>query len=112
MTDRLRDGPGCPVETPADDDGAVRTVVVDVPPRSNGPGHSADRERPDADELYLATRRSDPVAAEQYAEAQAAMPEVGDTFLGFRLEAELGRGAFGRVFLARQGELADRPVAL
>src|SRR5436305_2044547 len=42
----------------------------------------------------------------------AYVPAVGEEFLGFRLEAELGRGAFGRVFLARQGELADRPVAL
>src|SRR5262245_3859760 len=40
------------------------------------------------------------------------MPEVGEELFGFRLLAELGRGSFGRVFLARQGELADRPVAL
>ena len=33
-------------------------------------------------------------------------------FLGFRLCSELGRDAFGRVFLAQQGDLADRPVAL
>ena len=37
---------------------------------------------------------------------------MGGTFLGFRLESELGRGAFGRVYLARQGDLANRPVAL
>jgi serine/threonine protein kinase/tetratricopeptide (TPR) repeat protein len=41
-----------------------------------------------------------------------ALPAVGEEFLGFRLVGELGRGAFGRVFLARQGELADRPVVL
>src|SRR5262249_11948521 len=40
------------------------------------------------------------------------LPEVGDEFFGFQLIGELGRGSFGRVFLARQGELADRPVAL
>jgi len=40
------------------------------------------------------------------------MPEVGHKFLGFQLIAELGRGAFGRVYLARQGELSDRPVVL
>jgi serine/threonine protein kinase len=39
-------------------------------------------------------------------------PAVGADFLGFRLVAELGRGAFGRVYLARQGDLADRLVAL
>jgi serine/threonine protein kinase/tetratricopeptide (TPR) repeat protein len=41
-----------------------------------------------------------------------SMPEVGTEFLGFRLEREIGRGAFGRVFLATQKELAGRPVAL
>jgi serine/threonine protein kinase/tetratricopeptide (TPR) repeat protein len=44
--------------------------------------------------------------------AAAPWPEVGETFLGFQLTAELGRGAFGRVFLARQQKLAGRPVAL
>jgi eukaryotic-like serine/threonine-protein kinase len=39
-------------------------------------------------------------------------PEVGTQFLGFELIEELGRGAFGRVYLARQGALASRPVAL
>lgn len=40
------------------------------------------------------------------------MPQVGDLVLGFRLVEELGRGAVGRVFLAEQGELANRPVVL
>lgn len=40
------------------------------------------------------------------------MPEAGQTFLGFKLVRELGRGAFARVFLARQCDLADRPVVL
>ncbi len=40
------------------------------------------------------------------------LPEVGDRFLDFTLLRLLGKGAFGRVFLAHQGELADRPVAL
>jgi serine/threonine protein kinase/Tfp pilus assembly protein PilF len=39
-------------------------------------------------------------------------PRVGDTLLGFRLAAELGRGAFARVYLAEQAALANRPVAL
>ncbi len=41
-----------------------------------------------------------------------ALPDVGDTFLGFELLAELGRGGFGRVFLAKQPLLAGRLVAL
>ncbi len=40
------------------------------------------------------------------------LPEVGESFAGFQLIGNLGRGAFGRVYLARQGDLADRPVAL
>ena len=40
------------------------------------------------------------------------LPKVGDVFLGFELIGELGRGGFGRVYLAKQRELADRPVAL
>ncbi|HKA05779.1 MAG TPA: serine/threonine-protein kinase, partial [Gemmataceae bacterium] len=38
--------------------------------------------------------------------------QLGDNFLGFNLVRELGRGAFARVFLAHQADLADRPVAL
>ncbi|MFO0936501.1 MAG: protein kinase [Gemmataceae bacterium] len=44
--------------------------------------------------------------------AWGAMPIVGEVIFGYRLEAELGRGAFGRVFLASQPELANRLVAL
>ena len=40
------------------------------------------------------------------------MPEVGDRFADFDLVGELGQGAFGRVFLARQDDLARRFVAL
>lgn len=42
----------------------------------------------------------------------AIFPEVGEVFAGFRLLSELGRGASGRVFLAEQPSLADRPVVL
>lgn len=41
-----------------------------------------------------------------------ALPEVGDELFGFRLQRELGRGAFARVFLAGQADLAGRPVVL
>jgi len=39
-------------------------------------------------------------------------PEVGEVLAGFRLLAELGQGVSGRVFLAAQLSLADRPVVL
>lgn len=41
-----------------------------------------------------------------------AWPDAGDEFSGFELVRELGRGSFGRVFLARQTGLANRNVAL
>lgn len=39
-------------------------------------------------------------------------PDLGECFLGFSLLAELGRGAFGRVFLASEPDLGNRLVAL
>ena len=39
-------------------------------------------------------------------------PRVGDCFLGFCLTAELGRGTFGRVYLAQESALGKREVAL
>jgi serine/threonine protein kinase len=51
-------------------------------------------------------------AATPAPEAGEPMPEAGQTFLGFKLVRELGRGAFARVFLAHQSDLADRTVVL
>ncbi len=67
--------------------------------------------RPYAD-LFGDLHRADPRAADRLALGVASLPESGEEVFGFRLESELGRGAFGRVFLARQAALADRPVAL
>ena len=39
-------------------------------------------------------------------------PAPGEELAGFRLRAELGRGVSGRVYLATQPALADRPVVL
>jgi eukaryotic-like serine/threonine-protein kinase len=49
---------------------------------------------------------------EGMAASAAIFPEAGQTIGGFSLVEELGRGAFARVFLARERQLADRPVAL
>jgi serine/threonine protein kinase len=46
------------------------------------------------------------------APSSAIFPDVDDVLAGFRLKAELGRGVSGRVFLATQPSLADRPVVL
>jgi serine/threonine protein kinase/Flp pilus assembly protein TadD len=42
----------------------------------------------------------------------AVFPQAGEEFAGYRLLSELGRGASGKVFLAEQPSLADRPVVL
>src|SRR5262245_3139260 len=39
-------------------------------------------------------------------------PEPGDSFLGFTIVEELGRGAFARVFLAAEPALGNREVAI
>ncbi len=39
-------------------------------------------------------------------------PQPSDDFYGFEIVEELGRGAFGRVFLAKERQLANRPVVL
>src|SRR5262245_60430987 len=44
--------------------------------------------------------------------ATPSFPVAGEMFGDFLLAAELGRGAQGRVFLATQPALADRPVVL
>jgi serine/threonine protein kinase/Flp pilus assembly protein TadD len=62
--------------------------------------------------LFADLHRSDPEAAHRLAQAVLTLPEVGTELLGFRLLAELGKGAFGRVYLAQQGDLADRSVVL
>jgi serine/threonine protein kinase/tetratricopeptide (TPR) repeat protein len=54
----------------------------------------------------------DPLTINRLSEAEGFFPEVGDEQFGFHLLADLGRGAFGRVYLARQGALAGRLVVL
>jgi serine/threonine protein kinase/Flp pilus assembly protein TadD len=63
-------------------------------------------------DLVRSLDRANPHLAERLSQAIGRLPQVGGDFLGFHLTEELGRGAFGRVFLAKQGELADRPVVL
>jgi serine/threonine protein kinase/Tfp pilus assembly protein PilF len=67
---------------------------------------------PEHAQLFRELHESDPEAAYRLALATMTMPAAGSEFLGFQLLAELGRGAFARVFLAHQGELANRQVVL
>lgn len=51
-------------------------------------------------------------SAFQATQTSTTWPEPGKLFLGFSLIAELGRGTFGRVFLASEPALGNRLVAL
>lgn len=57
-------------------------------------------------------RAHDPAKADRLRDALDRFPPVGTQFAGFQLVAALGRGAFGRVYLARQPDLAERHVVL
>lgn len=48
----------------------------------------------------------------QFSPIEVPSPTVGQVLFGFELIEVLGSGGFAQVFLARQKELADRPVAL
>jgi serine/threonine protein kinase/tetratricopeptide (TPR) repeat protein len=63
-------------------------------------------------EAFAAFQRADPGQANRLAAAVAELPQAGGNFAEFHLLSELGRGAFGRVFLASQADLAGRLVAL
>lgn len=56
--------------------------------------------------------RIKPVDVVNVAPPAKPLPKVGDEFGGFTLIDELGRGAFGRVFLGTEHKLAERLVAL
>lgn len=68
------------------------------------PGKSATANTP--------TRLCSNLSAEVIVDNELPFPEVGTTYLDFELVRELGRGAFGRVYLARQQSLAHRWVAV
>ena len=48
----------------------------------------------------------------EHPQKECAVPQIGQRWHGFDIVAELGRGAFGSVFLAKQDSLAGRLVVL
>src|SRR5687767_11954023 len=67
---------------------------------------------PDHAQLFRDLYQQDPEAALRLARAMHSMPQVGTHFGDFHLLGELGRGTFGRVFLAEQEDLARRHVVV
>lgn len=59
----------------------------------------------------LAGARTPRPRLDRFSQIQAALPRVGDQFLGYRLCAELGAGAFGQVFLGNS-EKSKKRVAI
>lgn len=62
--------------------------------------------------LFADLHQTDPMAARNLAEALTNFPEVGQSIAGYDLLDELGRGAFSRVYLARERAVDGRHVAL
>ncbi len=81
-------------KTDSDTDGGPATEVLRVRPVAAAPSSVPAIAEP--------VERCTPVT----------FPPVGGQFAGFHLEEEIGRGAFGRVYLARQADLSGRPVVL
>ena len=80
-------------------------------------GSKYEQESPDhGDSLAGLFRRQDflrsVTSVSQPSTPTMTLPQIGDELFGYRLREQLGQGAFARVFLAEQTELADRLVAL
>lgn len=79
--------------------------------RESAEGYCADLcfEPPEAPDEPSPFERA---ALENINRKPAGFPRAGDSLAGFRLLAELGRGAFAHVYLAEEVELGHRLVAL
>jgi serine/threonine protein kinase/Flp pilus assembly protein TadD len=77
---------------------------------ATAPGRAA--ELTPTPSLLADPQHRDADSADRLAQSTVALPEPGSEFCGFQLIKEIGHGAFGRVYLACQGDLAGRPVAL
>jgi hypothetical protein len=73
-------------------------------------GSEVDEPTRQVEDHYVdAARKSEKERAE---DRKRAFPEIGGSFGDFRITGLLGKGAFGRVYLAEQTDLAGRQVAL
>jgi serine/threonine protein kinase/tetratricopeptide (TPR) repeat protein len=98
-----RSHPGSPGIVPGERevDRTARTWAFDRRPSSLPAEEPEDEPAPES-----------PLSASAEAPPARKFPQVGEELFGFRLQKELGRGSFARVFLAHQTELAGRPVVV
>src|SRR2546425_4810471 len=89
-----------------DDSQAPNAGVLDLPEQGALENDSLARL------LRVSQWQGSEQVAQEWTESRRRLPRAGDEVMGFRLVRELGRGAFGRVFLAEQIELAGRRVAV
>ncbi len=89
---------------------ATARIAVAVTPTTIIPPGGLNRR--DDSLLPMTNEVVDPELRNALERAAQTWPEPGSEFLGFQIVRELGRGAFARVYLARQGELGRRYVAL
>ncbi len=73
--------------------------------------HLSPESRGKAGSAIVPTRQMPPPSGSGTPMAQR-FPRPGEIVAHFRINSELGQGAFARVYLAEQLNLADRPVAL
>ena len=109
VLDTDHDGPLTYSHTPLDDQSGGGGATRPLPPAPSPTGRGGGSPEPAARSPLSASGRGigGGVGAPAY-----RMPEAGDRVVGFEVEGELGRGAFGRVYLAREPGLAGRPVVL
>ncbi len=110
-----------PDRLPPTDDDAPSALVADVLARrrlddSASAAEYGDRRPALRESLAHLVSRQDFLhsagAESGVARSHLRLPDVGDEVFGFRLRAELGKGAFARVFLAEQAALGGRAVAV
>jgi serine/threonine protein kinase/tetratricopeptide (TPR) repeat protein len=77
-----------------------------------GVGNGPPRDRLGVTGLFAGLPAAARAAARDLELEAGRFPEPGAEVVGFRLVRELGRGAFARVYLAEQADLAGRFVAL
>jgi eukaryotic-like serine/threonine-protein kinase len=99
----------------APDPADVTTARVEVriqQPDDLGMGSKSGPHAFGAGESFEESPRPHSDVIDQFVDPFAELPTPGSEFLGFRILTELGRGAFGCVYLAQQRDLASRYVAL